>query len=171
MDEVGLFPPERRFELLGGEIVEMAPIGIRHAATVDWLTQTFFDALNRRAIVRVQNPVRISDLSELQPDVTLLRWREDFYRNAHPTPDDVVLMIEVSDTTAAWDRRRKRPLYAAAGVAELWIIDVSQNVIDVATDPGPGTEGYRCIRQVLPGGTLTPLALPDLTIAAADLLA
>jgi len=167
MDAAGLFAPDQRLELLGGEIIEMAAIGCRHAATVDRLNWFFAHAVGERATVRVQNPVRLNDLSELQPDVTLLRWRGDFYRAKHPMPDDVLLMIEVSDTTVSWDRGTKRPYYAAAGITEMWIVDLTHDLVEVATNPG--SNDYRDVRQVRPGAVVAPVALPDVTLAVADL--
>lgn len=165
MSDAGMFPPDQRLELIAGEVIEMAAIGSRHAGAVNRLTR-LFACLGDRAIVAVQNPVRLGDLSEPQPDLTLLRWRSDFYEAAHPTPADVLLLIEVSDSTMSWDRTVKQALYAAAGITEMW--DVGLRGLEVATDPGP--DGYCNLRPVGPGGHVTPLAFPDLTLAAVDLL-
>lgn len=163
-----LFAPDQRLELLGGEIIEMAPIGSPHASVVNRLNRLFVVALGDAAVVAVQNPLRLSDLSEPQPDLALLVPRADFYASGHPRPDDVGLVIEVSDSTARWDRTVKRPYYAAAGIAEMWIVDLGARVVEVATDPGP--DGYRQVRRVGPGGQVAPLAFPGVTIDAADLL-
>ena len=167
MGEVGVFDPDERVELLGGEVIETSPIGSVHAAIVNRLNRFFVLALGDRVIVAVQNPVRLDDLSEPQPDLTLLRARSDFYAAAHPAPADVLLMIEVSDTTLVKDRVVKRPYYAAAGVVETWIVDVGNQLVEVATDPGP--RDYRQVRQVGRGAFLTPLTLPELTLAVEDL--
>jgi len=119
--------------------------------------------------VAVQNPVVLSDLSEPQPDLAVLRPRADFYGAGHPWPTDVLLVIEVADTTARWDRTVKRPLYAAAGVAEVWIVDVTARVVDVALQPGE--DGYRNIRQIGVRETISPAAFPDLSIIVAELFA
>lgn len=168
MGDAGVFAPDQRLELIDGEIIEMSPIGSRHAGTVNRLIRIFSD-LGDRAVVAAQNPARISDLSEPQPDITVLRWRPDFYSAAHPRPEDVLLLIEVSDSTISWDRRVKRALYAAAGISEMWIVDLGSSVLEIATDPGP--EGYRGVRQVGPGHEVSPIALPDLVVSTADLLA
>ena len=118
MGEACIFPPDARLELIEGEIVEMSPIGSPHAACVDALALLFNEIARRRFIIRVQSPVRLNDFSEPQPDVALLRWRDDFYRSAHPTPADVLLVVEVSDTTVETDRKVKVPLYARAGIPE-----------------------------------------------------
>jgi Uma2 family endonuclease len=169
MDDAGLFAPDQRLELLGGEVIEMAPIGSRHAAAVKRLNRILSQAVGDRVVVGVQDPVRLSDLSEPQPDLTLLRWRPDMYQSAHPGPADVLLLIEVSDTTAPWDRSVKRPLYAAAGIEEMWVVDIGDRIIEVATNPSP--DGYRTISAIAPGGTVTPLAFGNLTLAVTDLLA
>ena len=167
MGRAGVFPEEKRLELLGGEIVEMTPIGSPHAATVKRLTHLLVTGLSGRAIVSVQDPVVLSDLTEPQPDLALLRPRADFYAEAHPRPDDVLLVIEVADTTGQWDRTVKRPLYAAAAIPEVWIVDVSAKVVEVALDATP--DGYKTVRQVGVDGTVSPAGFPDLTVQVADL--
>ena len=168
MGRAGVFPDGSRLELLGGEIVEMTPIGSQHASTVKRLTRLLVTGLGDRAVVGVQDPVVLSDLSEPQPDLSVLRPRADFYAGGHPRPNDVVLVIEVADTTGRWDRTVKRPLYAAAGVPEVWIIDVNVGVVEVAVEPA--ADGYRSIRSVGVGETLSPAAFPDFSITVADLL-
>ena len=114
MARAGILREDDRVELLDGEILEMTPIGSRHAACVDRLNQLFSDQVRRRAIVRIQNPIRLSERSEPQPDLTLLRPRPDFYAQAHPGPGDVLLVVEVAETSADVDRDVKVPLYSAA---------------------------------------------------------
>lgn len=169
MGRAGVFPVGKRLELLGGEIIEMTPIGSRHAATVNRLTRWFVTGLGDRAIVAVQNPVVLSDLSEPQPDLALLRPRADFYEAGHPRPEDVLLVVEVADTTGRWDRSVKRPLYAAAGLAEAWIVDVTARVIDVAREPE--LDGYRSIRLFGVGDAISPTAFPDLGITVDEVFA
>ncbi|MCA1629883.1 MAG: Uma2 family endonuclease [Acidobacteria bacterium] len=141
MGEAGIFPPDARLELIEGDIFEMSPIGSPHAACVDTLTLLFTELAQRRFIVRVQNPIRLDDFSEPQPDLTLLRWREDFYRGAHPTPADVLLVVEVADTTVVTDRTIKVPLYARAGVAEVWVVNIPEERVEIYT--GPAGEAYQ----------------------------
>ncbi|HUF85361.1 MAG TPA: Uma2 family endonuclease [Acidimicrobiia bacterium] len=145
MGEAGLFGEDDRLELIEGEIVEMAPIGSRHAACVDRLTRLLTAQVGDRAIVRVQSPIRLSARSEPQPDVTLLAPRTDFYGEAHPGPGDVWLVVEVADTSGAWDREVKARLYARAGVPEMWVVDLDAEVVDVLRDPGPS--GYAEMRR------------------------
>ena len=119
-------------------------------------------------IIRVQNPLHLSDLSLPEPDLTVLRHRDDFYGTRHPTVADVLLLIEVGDSSVSFDRDVKLPLYATAAVVEVWLLDVKARTISVCTDPQQGA--YRSIVQVGPGEMLRPIALPTAAIAAADLL-
>lgn len=135
MGEAGIFPQDARLELIGGEIFEMSPIGSLHAACVDLLAYLFNKIAEGRFIVRAQSPIRLNDFSEPQPDVTLLRWRDDFYKSAHPTVADVLLVIEVADTTVETDRKIKIPLYARAGVPEVWLVNIPDGRIEVYSRP------------------------------------
>lgn len=143
MGEAGIFPTDARLELIEGEIYEMSLIGSPHAACVKYLSRILNDLSGRDYIVGVQDPIRLSDFSEPQPDVTLLRWYEDFYRVAHPTPTDVLLVVEVADTTVVTDRTVKIPLYAAAGVAEAWLVNIPEERVEVYSDPAGGQ--YRAV--------------------------
>lgn len=168
MAAAGLFGEDDRVELLEGEIVEMTPIGSRHAACVNQLNELFSDRLRRRAVVSVQNPVRLATHSEPQPDLALLRLRPDRYAGRHPGPDDVLLLVEVADTTRRWDREHKVPLYAAAGVGEVWLVDVEGEELEVFRCPEGG--GYRDVILARPGDTVAPDALPDVVLDVAELL-
>jgi Uma2 family endonuclease len=129
MGEAGIFAPNARVELIEGEVIDMAPIGTRHAAAVMRLTRLASVASDSRAIVSVQSPLRLSDLSEPEPDLMLLQPRADFYADAHPTAADVLLLIEVADTSARYDREIKLPLYARHGVPEVWIVDLEARLL------------------------------------------
>jgi Uma2 family endonuclease len=168
MAQAGIFSEDDRVELLDGEIIEMTPIGSRHAACVARLDQLFNLRLGTAAIVWVQNPIKIDDRTEPQPDVVLLRPRPDFYAQDHPCPDDVLLLIEVSDTTLEIDRVVKLPLYAKAGIREAWIVDLTGGTVHVYRQPSP--QGYRTSSQARRVDQLTPEALPHLTISASDIL-
>ena len=124
MAEVGILDHEARVELIEGDIIDMAPPGSEHAATVTYLTELLVRAAAGRAHVLAQNPVRLSDFSEPQPDLALLRRREDFYRERHPQPGDVLLVVEVAATSLKFDRDTKLPLYARHGIPELWLVDL-----------------------------------------------
>jgi Uma2 family endonuclease len=168
MGAAGLFAESDRVELIEGEIVETTPIGSRHAACVDRLNRMFSTAVGERAIVRIQSPIRLGVRSEPQPDLALLLPRPDFYSEGHPRPADVLLVVEVSDTTATWDRDMKAPLYGAAGVPETWVVDVIEGCVHVFT--GPGREGYADMRRVVGGDAITATVLGGLTLAVADIL-
>lgn len=124
MAEVGLLAPDARVELIGGEIIDMAPIGPRRGSIVDILTRLFVRAVGDHAIVRTQGAILLDQRSVPQPDLALLAPRKDDYRSAHPTPADILLVIEVSDSTLRYDRDVKVPLYARHGIPEAWIVDV-----------------------------------------------
>jgi len=124
MAEVGILDAEARVELIDGEIIDMAPPGISHAAAVLYLTQVLVRAASERALVLVQNPVRLSEHSEPQPDLALLLPRDDFYRERQPRADDALLVIEVAASSLRFDRKTKAPLYARHGVPEMWLVDL-----------------------------------------------
>jgi len=162
MADSGLIAPDSRVELLDGEIVEMAPIGSPHAACVSWLDAALGRLLAGRAIVRVQNPIRLSRFSEPEPDLALVRPTEDFYRHAHPGPGDVFLLVEVADSTAKFDRKRKVPMYLAAGIPEVWLVDLNLKLVEVCV--GNAVVTYR------PGDTLSPRPFPDIAIEVSKIL-
>ncbi len=170
MAEAGILHEDDRVELLEGEIVEMSPIGRRHQACVDRLTQWLVPALRGRAIVRVQGSVKLSDVSAPQPDVLLLRPRQDFYATVDPGPDDVFLVIEVADTSLRYDQGIKVPLYARHGIPEVWVIDLAEERVFIYRDPHPGA-GYRAVEVLGRGARLAPQAFPELELAIDELLA
>ncbi|MGH9761554.1 MAG: Uma2 family endonuclease [Blastocatellia bacterium] len=136
--------PDVRTELIEGEIVEMSPIGEQHAACVKRINFLLSQRVTGYAIVSVQDPLRLDDYSEPQPDLMLLRPRQDFYSSGHPGPDDLLLLIEVSDTSLAYDREVKLHLYARPGIPEVWIVDLASRCIEVHSDPSP--QGYRSVK-------------------------
>jgi Uma2 family endonuclease len=129
MGEAGVFAPDARVELIDGEVVDMAPIGTRHASAVKRLNAALSAAAQGRAIVAVQDPLRLSNDSEPEPDLMLLQPRADFYADAHPGPSDVLLLIEIADSSLEYDRSIKVPLYARHGVAEVWLIDLDNKLV------------------------------------------
>jgi len=135
MREVGILREDDRVELIAGEIRQMSPIGPYHAAIVKKLNETLIRLLGESVLVSIQDPIVLDDLSEPQPDVAVLKRREDYYVGAIPTAEDVLLVIEVSDTTADYDRKEKMPRYASAGIPEMWLIDLSTQVIEQYTNP------------------------------------
>jgi Uma2 family endonuclease len=168
MAAAGILTEEDRVELLDGEIVEMSPIGPRHAGTVNRLTRLFTKSLGDLATVSVQNPVLLSRTGEPQPDVTILAFREDGYGARLPEPRDVLLLIEVADSSAAVDRHLKLRLYAEAGVGEYWIVHLPGDRIEVYRDPSNGR--YATHQTVSRGATLAPQRFPNVVLAAAEIL-
>lgn len=168
MAQAGIFSEDDRVELIEGEIVAMTPIGSRHAACVGRLTHIFASIVGERAIVWVQNPLRLGPDSEPQPDLALLRLRADFYAEAHPGPEDVLLVVEVAETSAEYDRTVKLPLYARSGIREVWLVDLATVSVEVCSDPTPG--GYQRVRSIRRGERLSLGAFPPMELAADDLL-
>jgi len=166
MGETGVFAPEARLELIEGEIVEMAPIGSSHAGTVAILTRLLSRAAGDAAVVWVQNPVIIGERSVPQPDVALLKPRPDSYTRSHPLAADVLLVVEVSDATLAFDLGTKVPLYARAGIAETWVVDLQEHSLRVFRDPG--ASGYRTSFAARED-KVNSAALPQVTVDLAAL--
>lgn len=168
MAKAGILHEDDRVELLDGEVVEMAPIASRHMYCVNNLSEHFTILVSGRAVVSVQNPVRLSRHSEPQPDLLLLRYREDEYESRHPDPDDVLLVVEVADTTVASDRRVKLPKYAAAGIPEAWLVNLPRHSIEVHREPRDVR--YQQVTVYRRGETITPLTLPNITISVDAIL-
>ena len=168
MGEAGILKHDERVELIEGEIIAMPPIGPAHAWEVALSTKLFFSLEDERFIVQSQNPVHLDDGSEPQPDIMLIRPRAEGYGAAHPTPSDVLLVVEVSDSSLEYDRQTKAHLYGRAGIPETWVKNLPEDCIERFTEPGP--EGYAQHSVHRRGETLTPLSLPDLELAVADLL-
>jgi Uma2 family endonuclease len=168
MGEAGILTDEDRVELIDGEIVEMTPIGLRHASCVMFLNQVFTLALVGRAVVSPQGPLRLGERLEFQPDIVLLRPPLESYRLAIPTAADALLVVEVADTSLDRDRGIKLLRYARANVPEVWIVDLAGETVEVHRTPAP--EGYRDSERVLRGGSVSPAAFPDLLVAVADIL-
>ncbi len=162
MGEAGIFTEDDRVELIEGEIIKMSPIGIRHASCVNRLNTYLHRYTGQKVIIQIQNPVRLSDFSEPEPDVAVLRARDDFYAAAHPTPADVLLLMEVADTSVDYDRNIKLPMYARAGVPEVWLIDLSRDVIELYAQPAGGLYGFS--REAGRGESLSSQNIPDLTL-------
>ena len=168
MGEAGILSESDRVELIDGEIIEMAPIGVRHARQVTRIATRLTALVGDRAVVSVQNPVRLSDLSEPQPDISVLRPSPELFREAHPGASDILLVIEVGDASADLDRRVKLPLYARAGVAEVWLVDLRADRVDVYRQPIE--DRYDSLRT-LEGTDAAPVpGFPDLRLTRNDLL-
>jgi Uma2 family endonuclease len=168
MAEVGLLSEDSRVELIEGEIIEMSPIGSTHSGTVNRSSTFLNRTLGDTVIVSVQNPVRIDDFSEPQPDLALLKPRKDFYSKSHPAPEDVLMVIEVADTSVNYDRNLKLPLYARAGIPEAWLMVLGKGIIEVHSQPKNGK--YQKVQRMKRGKTLTSPTIPGLSCGVEDLL-
>lgn len=168
MAKVGILSATERVELIDGQILARSPIGSRHAACVKRINHAFAQALGLQAIVSVQDPVRLDRHTEPEPDIALLRYREDFYRTSHPTAKDILLIVEVADSSAAVDRSIKKHLYAKHGVPEFWIVALEEACLEIYREPT--ATGYNRQQRLAAGDTLHLQAFPDLRFAVADLM-
>jgi Uma2 family endonuclease len=164
----GILMENDRVELLDGEIVEKMAPGTRHSASVDRLNRLFALALGERAIVHVQGPVMLPPHSMPEPDVTILRARADFYAGKRPEPKDILLLAEVSDSSLAFDRTFKLSLYAAAGICEVWIVNLVDSVIECHADPNGDV--YATNRVLKNDERLSALFFPDIELRPRDIL-
>lgn len=168
MGESGIILPDERVELIEGEIIQMTPIGPPHAGTVAHLLTLLVRGAGERAVVWPQNPLHLGDRSMPQPDLLLLKARPTFSTDAHPTGDDVLLLIEVADSSIHFDRLRKLQLYAHFGVPEYWIVNLQEGCIEVYLNPAKG--GVQDFQRVVAGERISSRALPDLVIEVGVLL-
>jgi Uma2 family endonuclease len=169
MAEAGVLGDPRRVELIDGEIIDMAAIGSPHAAATNRLARHFIRALHdEAALVNVQSPLRLDAYNEPEPDLTILRPRADGYRASHPTAADVLLLVEVSETSLAYDRGVKLALYAKFRVPEVWIVDLLGGAVEVYREP---KEGAYASRERLANGSLAPALVGGVTIDVAGLVA
>jgi Uma2 family endonuclease len=166
--DAGILGEDDRVELVGGEIVELAAMGARHAMCVTRADRQVQRTLGDAAVVRVQLPLALGERDEPEPDLAVVRPRSDDYGLGHPGPSDVLLLIEVADTSAAYDREIKVPLYAREGVPESWLFDLNGERIERHTEPGP--QGYRLTARAGRGESLPSAVLPELVFDADSLL-
>lgn len=168
MGEAGLFPPGARVELLEGEIIDMIPIGPFHSGVVNHLADFFSTNHHGRWLVTNQNPVRLNRHSEPQPDIVLVRRDPDFYTGRHPLPEDVLLLVEVAESSLDYDRREKLAAYGKAGIEEYWIVNLPDRCVEIHREPH--FTGYASVTILKPGDTASPAAFPDVKIDLASLL-
>ncbi|MBP9663646.1 MAG: Uma2 family endonuclease [Pyrinomonadaceae bacterium] len=168
MADSGAFGPDERLELIDGEIIEMSPIGSRHARCVTFLAEFLNRHFLELFIVSVQNPIVATDRTEPQPDIALLKRRDDLYIDQLPTGSDVALVIEVSDSTVAFDRARKIPNYAAAGIDEAWLIDLESEHVEVHSMRKENA--YGLVKIYLRGENAVSETLAELTLPVNDIL-
>jgi len=168
MGEVGILTDEDRVELIDGEIIEMSPIGPPHMRCVMFLNEVFVRRLAGRAVVSPQNSIRLTPHTEPQPDVILLQPPLDRYARRIPQPSDALLVVEVADISQVRDRQVKLPRYAAAGISEVWIVDLDADAVEVYRAPAP--TAYTESRRLVRGEALAPSAFPDVSLAVGDIL-
>lgn len=168
MGEIGLLTEDDRVELIEGAILVMPPIGEGHFGQVNRFTRVFTGTFRSGAVVSIQNPVRLGLRTEPEPDVVVLRFRDDDYSGKFPEPADVLLLVEVAESSLAYDRDTKGPLYAKARIQEYWIVDLVHGEIIVHRDPGRGR--YRSVQVLRHGDVITPLAFPEVSLSVTDLL-
>lgn len=168
MGKAGVFHPEIRLELIQGEIIPMTPIGLRHSITINRFNQFFVPNLNGKGIVSIQNPIRLPNYSEPQPDIVILQPRDDFYEGKFPEAEDVLLLIEVADSSLRYDQTTKLSLYAEYGILEYWIANLERNILEIYRQPR--NKSY--LKQTLIDSAVipfAPIAFPEMTMTLRDI--
>jgi len=167
MSELGLFPEGDRLELIKGEIIEMSPVGWKHASCVKRLNHLFMKKMGDQVIVGVQDPIQLDNNSEPQPDLVLLKPRSDFYGNEHPQPKDILLLIEVSDSSLEYDRTVKIPLYAENKISEVWLVDLNESCLEIYRKPYQNY--YQNIQKLSVINSIILSNFPEFEIKISDL--
>jgi Uma2 family endonuclease len=168
MTEVGILPEESGWEVIDGFLIDKMSIGSKHAGAVKILSEMLRDLTRTEAIISVQDPIHIDDYNEPEPDIALLKRRNDFYRESHPLPSDVLLLVEVSDSTIEYDREIKKTLYAEAGIVEYWLVNLQNDTIEVYSQPKNGN--YRLARILESGEIIEASAIENLTLKVDEIL-
>ena len=168
MAEVGVLKPDARVELLNGQIIDMSPIGPFHGGVTKRLNRFFTNLGKGRWIVAVQHPVQLDKHSESQADLMLLKPASNDYTTRHPGPEEVLLLVEVADTSLAYDREEKLRAYGCAGIADVWIVNLTEQTVEVYREPH--FAGYTSTTVLRAGDQVAPQAFPDVTVDVAELL-
>ncbi|NEO53539.1 MAG: Uma2 family endonuclease [Okeania sp. SIO3B5] len=168
MVEAGILKNDDRVELIAGEIIQVAPMGLRHASCLRRLNRIFNKLLYSKVIIDTQIPIQLNDESEPEPDLILLQWRDNFYEEKHPQPEDIFLLVEVADSTIKYDREIKIPLYAENGISEVWLIDINQQLVEVYRQAKGNS--YRDVQQFFRGDILTIEAFDDINLTVEQIL-
>ena len=168
MDEVGILAEDVRTELINGEIIEISPMGPRHAASVSRINHLLFPLFAGNAVLRIQLPLRLNDYNEPQPDLSFVKVRRDFYELRHPGPADVFSILEISDTSLRYDRDVKMGVYASSRIPEFWVLDLVGRALLVFREPSRGE--YKTSLKFQPGDSVSMLAFSEIKIAVSDLL-
>ncbi len=168
MVAAGVLGEDDRVELIEGEIVQMTPVGARHAASVKSLARVLQLQVGDRLVVSVQDPIRLSPRSEPQPDLAVLTWRDDYYRDELPGPADVLLAIEVAESSVVTEREVKLPLYGRSGIPESWLVDLVAGTIEIYRSPSPTGYLERSVHR--PGATVSPQGIEGLEVSVVEAL-
>ncbi len=164
----GILAENSHTELIRGEIFHMSPIGSHHAGCTNRLNLHFIQRLSEVATIHVQNPVILNKTTEVQPDIAVLKKRADFYATAHPTPEDVLLIVEIADSSLGYDKKIKLPLYAESGIQEVWLVNLSEDCVEVYTEPSePGYETRRTFRRKK---AIVSMAFPEIGLTAEEIV-
>ena len=167
--DLGFFTENDRIELIRGEIIEMAPKRTPHSVCNSLLWKQLYELIGKQAEIRVQEPITLPSNSEPEPDVVIANKKGDNYLSAHPTVEDIILVIEISDSTLKYDKETKLSLYAEAGINNYWIINLVDNHLEVYSNPfadNQGNFGYKNTNLVLPDETIF---IPDFTKVSLEL--
>lgn len=168
MTEAGILPEESGWEIIDGYLIDKMSIGSKHASTVKRLDEILRDQLGKTVNVSVQNPIHLDEYNEPEPDIALLKRRSDFYAESHPLAQDVLLLIEVSDSTVEYDRNIKKTLYAEAGITEFWIVNLPDKTVECFSSPKNGN--YRLARILEKGEAVESTAVEDLKLSVEEIL-
>ncbi len=168
LGEANIFPPDSRLELINGEILEMAPIGFNHAGHLKKINHLLARLVADKAIVSVQDPLQLADISEPEPDFMLLKPNPDFYTTRHPIASDVLLLIEVADSSLVFDQNQKQRLYALHGIPEYWLLNLNDNCLEVYRRPHG--EAYEQKSTLRADDSISLSQLPDIAIKLSDIL-
>lgn len=168
MGKAGILRKEDHVELIDGVVAAMAPMGRNHRSTVNRYTRLFGESISRRAIVQIQSSIALDDRTMPEPDLALLSECADFYESSDPGPEDVLVLIEVSDSTIDYDRKEKLAMYAGAGIPEVWITVLPERIIEAHTEPVGGR--YTLKRIFSPGDTISPGCFPDIVLPVSEIL-
>jgi Uma2 family endonuclease len=168
LGKIGVLPEDASVELLDGQVLDCDRISPLHASVTHSLAQPFFDLPEEACIVSIRNPVRLDEYSEVQPDVMLAKYRQDYYKSRHSGPEDVYVLMEVADESLDYDREEKLPAYGRAGIGEVWIVNLNEATIEVCRDPH--FTGYSSKTILQAGDQAVPQAFPDVVVDVAELL-
>lgn len=168
MVEVGILEPDERVELIAGQLYQMAAKGTAHSAALTRIARVLSHSLGNRALLRFQDPVRLSDDSEPEPDLAVVTSDPRDYEDHHPTPDEIYFLIEISDRTLKRDRTLKAKIYAQSGITDYWIWDIPNNQLWVLREPSPS--GYQQEMQLSSTDVISPLSFPDCVLSIASFL-